>query len=302
MKIRLQDTSPACLWMQAGVVKKKQCFKEYACGDCQFDRAMTRVCRSNQEMKNQGLGKKSNFIFWEDKLKKKPLAKRPCVHHMKGHIEFKACPKAYQCIDCEFDQFFNDQFKVYTLLKPVQFDEINGFSLPMGYYFSRGHTWIKIEDNGMVRMGIDDFVCRLLGWFDTLSTPLMGKKIGLGKPAITLSRQGHEVIFTSPVNGVVTEVNAHARKSPGLISQAPYTDGWILTLYCPDLKQDLKNLFFMDRAREFMDGSVTHLYQFLQEKSQLAAADGGTIVSDVYGNLPQVSWEMLIKEFISPES
>lgn len=289
--------------MQAGVVKKKQCFTEFACAACPFDRAMARVCHSNQRLKHQGLkrvGEKAGFVFWEDKLRKKPLAKRPCIHHMKGHIDFKACPKSYQCIDCEFDQFFNDQFKVYTLLKPVQFDQVNGFSLPMGYYFSQGHTWIKIEDNGMVRMGIDDFACRLLGWFDTLSTPLMGKKLVPGKPAITLGRQGHGVVFVSPVNGVITEVNALARKSPGFISQSPYTDGWILTLYCPDLKQDLKGLLFMDRAKNFMDASVTRLYAFLQEKSQLAAADGGAIVSDIYGNLTDVSWESLLKEFILP--
>jgi len=212
---------------------------------------------------------------------------------MKGAIGFKTCPQSYHCIDCEFDQFFNDQFKVYTLLQPVQFDKISGISMPMGYYFSRGHTWIKIEDNGMVRMGIDDFACKLLGRFTSLSTPLMGKKLIQGKPAITLGRQGHKVSFQAPVNGVITEVNAHARKNPGLISETPYTDGWVLTLYCPDLKEDLKRLLFMDTAKKFTNASVTHLYGFLEEVTQLKAADGGALISDIYGNLPGVSWDKL---------
>ncbi len=301
MKDYIKEDSPACLWMQAGVVKKKKCFTQFACTFCRFDRAMTRVCRSNQAAKDQGiipLGKKANLIFWKDKLQKKPLAKRLCVHHMKGAIDFKACPKSYHCIDCEFDQYFNDQFKVYTLLQPVQFDDISGISLPVGYYFSRGHTWIKIEEDGMVRMGIDDFATRLLGPFDTLSSPLMGKKLIQGKAAITLARQGHKVSFVAPVNGVITEVNSHARKKPGLISEAPYTDGWILTLYCPDLKEELKHLLFMNSSKKFMDSAVTHLYSFLEEKTQLAAADGGALVSDLYKNLSGVSWNELVKEFI----
>jgi hypothetical protein len=176
METHKNDDAPACLWMQAGVVRQKKCFKEFDCSACRFDHSLTRVCRSNQavkEQKNSLEGKKAKFVFWKDKLRKAPLTKRPCIHHMKGAIEFKTCPKAYHCIDCEFDQYFNDQFKVYTLLQPVQFEEISGISLPMGYYFSPGHTWIKIGDNGMVRMGIDDFATRLLGRFDTLSAPLM---------------------------------------------------------------------------------------------------------------------------------
>jgi glycine cleavage system H lipoate-binding protein len=301
MKTYKKDDSPACYWMQAGVVKKKKCFKEFYCADCRFERSLIRICRSNQVLKDQKIplnGKKAGFVFWKDKLKKNPLAKRPCIHHMKGVIGFKTCPKSYHCIDCEFDQFFNDQFKVYTLLQPVQFDEISGISLPMGYYFSPGHTWIKIEDNGMVRMGIDDFVCRLLGQFDTLSAPLMGKKLIQGKPAITLTRQGHKVSFIAPVNGIVTEINTHARKTPGLIPYAPYTDGWILTLYCPDLKADLKTLLFMASSKRFMDASVTHLYGFLEEHTQLKTADGGTLISDIYGNLSGVPWDDLVKEFI----
>jgi glycine cleavage system H lipoate-binding protein len=301
MKTYKKNNSPACLWMQAGVVKEKKCFKEFDCAVCRFDRALTRVCRANQALKDQRIpvtGKTAGFVFWKDKLKKSPLAKRPCVHHMKGYIDFKTCPRTYHCMDCEFDQYFNDQFKVYTQLKPVRFDEISGISLPVGYYFSHGHTWIKIEDNGMVRMGIDDFAAKLLGRFDTLSAPLMGKKLIRGESAITLTRKGHEVSFTAPVNGIITGVNVHARKTPALVSKAPYTDGWILTLYCPDLKQDLKNLLFMASSKQFMDTSIRHLYGFLEEHTQLKAADGGTLVSDIYGNLPGISWDDLVKEFI----
>ncbi len=298
------NTLPDCFWQQAGVVKKKSCYKDFLCSTCQFDRAMNHVCRYNEEQRAKGLPprkKGSHLIFWKERLKKLPLAQRLCIHHMKGHIKYKNCPKAYHCVDCEFDQFFYDQFKVNAVLKPVDFDDIHGISLPSGFYLHPGHTWIKIEGNGMVRIGIDDFAARLFGKFDKVDTPVMGKKLSQGIPGFTLMRDGQEVSFVSPVNGIITEVNTRTKKSPGLINKEPYTDGWVFMAYCPELKKDLKNLMFMDTTKEYMEDKVTRLYDFIEEKTQLKAADGGNLVSDIYGNLgvPDKSlWDELVDEFI----
>lgn len=302
MVINNEKTTSACLWMQAGVVANKPCFKDFECNDCRFDRAMTRVCRENEEArKTQSLtGKKSDaFIFWQDKLNCQPLSRRPCIHHMKGRIDFKACTKSYHCIDCEFDQYFQDSFKVYARVEEINFDKIKGFSLPAGFYLAKNHIWIKIEGNGMVSMGIDDFAARLLGQFDDSSTPLMGKPVKRGKPVFTLGRGENNVTFISPVSGVVTEINAKAKKDPGLINQAPYTDGWLITLFCQDLKQDLKSLMFMDTASEFVDVQAKRLYGYLEEKTGLKAADGGELVRDICGSLPDVSWQELVSTFLS---
>ena len=301
METRLKEKIPACLWMQAGVVKQKKCIRDFSCTICRFDRALRKVCHENEHLQKQGAilkGKRGNLVFWTEKLKKQPLAKRPCIHHMKGHIDFKACPKTYNCIDCEFDQYFHDQFKVYTVLKPVEFNDIRGVSLPVGYYLHSGHTWAKIEDHNTVRIGIDDFASRVLGRFTAIKTPLMGKQVFQGKNAIHISRNGHKASFLSPVSGVVTQVNSKVSKRPDLINHDPYTDGWVLSLYCPNLKQDLKQLMFMDSNQRFMNREVDRLYAFLEEETQLAAADGGSLGSDLFGNLPKISRDRLLKLFI----
>ncbi len=296
-----QKKVPACLWMQAGVVKKKSCIRDFSCTTCRFERALRKICHENDDYQKQGMvlkGKRGRLVFWQEKLKKHSLAKRPCIHHMKGHIDFKACTKAYNCIDCEFDQYFHDQFKVYTVLKPVRFNDFSGVSLPVGYYLHSGHTWVKIEDHNTIRIGIDDFASRVLGKFTTLKTPLMGKQIFQGKNAIHISRNGHKASFLSPVSGVITQINSQVSKNPGLINQKPYTDGWVLSLYCPNLKQDLKQLMFMDSNKLFMNKEVDRLYAFLEEETQVMAADGGRLGSDLFGNLPGISWERLLKLFI----
>jgi len=302
MNFTISKTTSACLWMQAGVVGNKPCFKNFNCTECRFDQAMGRVCRNNQSARESGAtltGRSGAFIFWQDKLNKQPLSRRPCIHHMKGRIDFKTCPKAYHCIDCEFDQFFQDQFKVYARVEQVNFSAVRGFSLPAGYYLASGHTWIKLEGDGIVTMGIDDFAVRLLGRFDTLSAPLMGKPLARGKKAFTLGRGPHSVSFISPLSGVVTQVNPRARNYPAVITQSPYTEGWVLTLHCPDLKNEIRDLMFMDTATSYMDNSAGELYGFIEECTGLKAADGGELVPDIYANLPDVSWEELVNRFLT---
>ena len=296
-----QRTAPQCLWMQAGVVPRKYCHADYDCSACRFDRALNRVCRQNRELLDQDRtppGRKGALTFWKDRLKTKPLSRRPCIHHMKGKISFHTCPRAYHCVDCEFDQYFYDHFKVHALIQPVDFQTVSGVVLPAGYYLSAGHTWIKIEDQGMVRMGIDDFSARLLGTIDDISTPLMGEEVHQGQAGFTLFREKLPIAFSSAVSGVVTQVNPELKKHPFRVTSAPYTEGWVCMVYCPNLKKDLKQLFFMAEGVDFMAGEVRNLFTFLEEATQLKAADGGSLVKDILGNLPAEHRKRLIQTFI----
>jgi len=102
----------------------------------------------------------------------------------------------------------------------------------------------------------------------------------------------------APVSGVVTQINPRIQKHPGAISRGPYTDGWVLTLHCPDLKNEIRDLMFMETAVSFMEKSAGHLYGFIEERTGLKAADGGELVPDIYGNLPQVAWDELVNRFL----
>ena len=43
-----------CLWMQAGVVKKKECRVNYRCQICPFDRALRRAAGANISLRLEG--------------------------------------------------------------------------------------------------------------------------------------------------------------------------------------------------------------------------------------------------------
>lgn len=287
--------------MQAGVVRSKYCGSFYDCTSCRFDRAMMRAVDENRSMPEKGgsCGKKrKNIVHWIEKLQETPPSKRPCIHHMKGRIDFKNCGHDYRCANCEFDQYFYDQYSVHALVNPVDLLNVEGFRIPQGYYIHKGHAWIKIEEGSSVRIGLDDFALRLLGPLDRVEAPLTGKRMKQSDSQIVIRRGGKKANILSPVSGVVTDVNPRLREEGSLANKNPYTDGWFLRLHSENLRKELKDLFIGSETKAFMEKEVGLLYNVIEESGGLLNTDGGWLGEDIYGNLPQLGWEKLTGLFL----
>jgi len=290
-----------CLWMQTGVVRSKYCSSFYECTSCRFDRAMMRAVDENRSMSEKGdsYGKKrKEIVHWIEKLQEMPLSKRPCIHHMKGRIDFKNCSHDYRCANCEFDQYFYDQYSVHALVNPVDLLNVDGFRIPQGYYIHKGHAWIKIEEGSSVRLGLDDFALRLLGPLDHVEAPLTGKRMKQSDSQIVIRRGGKKANILSPVSGVVTDVNPRLREEGSLANKNPYTDGWFLRLHSENLRNELKDLYIGSETKAFMKKEVGLLYNVIEESGGLLNTDGGYLGEDIYGKMPQLGWERLTGLFL----
>lgn len=290
-----------CLWMQAGVVRKKLCRTNFQCEQCPFEGALKRTSEQNEKLRAMGKslkGRRAGIVYWKDRIKERPAAKRPCIHHMKGRIQFRVCNHAYQCVNCEFDQYFHDQYAVHAVVRPVHVLEIEGFAIPQGYYFHPGHTWAKLEEDRSVRVGIDDFALRLMGPQDRIESPLIGKQVIQGRADITMCRGENQAKLFSPVSGVVTAINPALRGKGRLANEDPFTEGWVMTVHANNLRQDLKQLMINQETQSFMEEEVDRLYGVIEEVAGPLAADGGTLGEDIYGSLPDLGWERLSRMFL----
>ena len=295
------ESHSPCIWMQAGVVRKKRCNLHYECTACRYDRMLQRTADANQRMRAQGAaptGKRAAIVSWRDKLKEQPLSKRPCLHHMKQRIEFRACTNEYSCSDCDFDQYFNDQFTVFATVNPVDLIEVDGFKIPQGYYLHRGHSWIKIEEENAVRVGLDEFTLRLLGPFDSIEAPLIGKTLQQGRADITLRRGNKVARLLSPVSGVVTAANIGLRQDGKVDSTDAYAEGWLVRAHSNDLRRDMKKLMIGDESTAFLRSEVEQLTAVIEEAAGPLAADGGHLGDDLYGKLPELGWNRLTSMFL----
>ncbi|MCP4693370.1 MAG: glycine cleavage system protein H [Desulfobacterales bacterium] len=289
-----------CIWSQAGVIHRKICDIAYDCPACNLDRALRRAADENRRMRERGAapkGKRGEIVFWKDKLRDLPRWKQPCIHSMKGRIDFRACTNDYSCADCEFDQYFQDQYAVHAVVTPVSVLDIQGFTAPQGYYLHPGHAWAKMEEGGAVRVGLDDFALRLLGPLNRIEAPLVGKECKQNRADIRIRRGGEEAKILSPVSGVVTDINPALREEGALANKAPYSDGWVLRVYADNIRKDLKNLMMGGETESFLGQEVDRLYEVIEETEPLAA-DGGALANDIYGNMPSLGWERLTNLFL----
>ncbi|MGD9136520.1 MAG: glycine cleavage system protein H, partial [Desulfobacterales bacterium] len=60
----------------------------------------------------------------------------------------------------------------------------------------------------------------------------------------------------------------------------------------------IKNLMIGEEASAYLDKEIDSLYDVIEEEVGPLAADGGYLGDDIYGNLPQTSWQKLTRIFL----
>jgi glycine cleavage system H lipoate-binding protein len=299
------DTSGPCIWMKAGVVKTKMCRRDFDCIGCRFDRVLRHLAEENRKRAASGSavpGRRGRIVNWADKLKGLPAHRRPCLHHLKGRIEFRACTNDYLCSNCEFDQYFQDQYAVHTVLKPVGMEDVQGIKIPQGIYLHRGHAWVGLAAGGQVRIGLDAFAARLLGPLDRIDLPLMGKPIKRGQVGIRMNRGGLNTGLVAPVSGVVTAFNPNVNGNPDALPADPYGNGWLLMVQPDNLREDLRTLQMGTEARSFIETEIDQLLQEIENQLGPLAADGGNLSDDILGQLPPTCWEEMARQFLRTDT
>jgi glycine cleavage system H lipoate-binding protein len=279
-------TATPCLWMQAGVVKFKNCDNYYDCTSCKYDRAMDQKVAKGKQ------------VSWQTAMKRLPDLDRVCRHSLTGRIEKRMCAYDYECGKCDFDQYFEDVWTVKAKSFPTEMHQVKGFDVPMGYYFHNGHAWARIESGGYIRIGLDDFALKVLGEADALDLPLIGKELDQSKVGWGLKRKHNLADVLSPVDGVIMEVNSKVRENPKLANNEPYGDGWLFMVRTPDVKDTIKKLMVDQDSLSWMNGEITQLETMIEEVAGPLAADGGYLANDIYGNLPDLGWKNLTQKFL----
>lgn len=275
-----------CIWMQAGVVARKNCNNFYDCNTCKYDLGMKMQVE------------KEKHISWQNAMRKRPGKERTCRHSLTHRIESKICGLNYNCSKCDFDQLFEEVWTTKTRSLPCEIQHVKGFDVPMDYLFHTGHTWAYIESGGYIRIGMDDFALKLLGKADVLDLPLMGKELDMGSVGWGLRRNDKLADVLSPVGGVIVAVNSKVRENPEIANQAPYGDGWLFMVHTPDVKKMIQKLMKDTDSLDWINNEVNKLEGFIEDIAGPLAADGGHLQDDIYGNLPGLGWENLTKTFL----
>jgi glycine cleavage system H lipoate-binding protein len=164
--------------------------------------------------------------------------------------------------------------EVYAGPRAQRMQRAYGFSIPEGYCFHPGHTWVMKEGGENARVGIDSFAANLLGKIDHADVVGPNRWLRQGQKLITVRAGDQSFDMVSPIEGVVTAINKDAIEDPGMIAHDPYQKGWIAIVKSPDLATNQKNLMQGGMVAPWLQNSVTRLNAMVPQLSATMAADG----------------------------
>ena len=106
---------------------------------------------------------------------------------------------------------------------PIPFDlQLEKVALPGGLFFHQGHTWAKLDTSGNVKVGLDDFVQKIIGRIDGIKPKKVGDSISQGEKIFTIKQGKRKAEFNSPVDGVIDSINEQIVSNPKGIKENSY--------------------------------------------------------------------------------
>ena len=116
------------------------------------------------------------------------------------------------------------------------------FNVPAGIFISRNHTWVNVEMNGTARVGIDDFVRKIISKIDAVELPKPNKQIKKGEMLFSIRHDSRTINISSPISGRITLANTEHIEHPELIGLIPFELSWMCCIEPSNLAEELHSL------------------------------------------------------------
>lgn len=193
--------------------------------------------------------------------------------------------------------------KVHISHMPTSSDYIKGeFSIPGGVFISKNHTWLNINQEGIGKIGIDDFAKKLIGKIDSIEMPNLGMNVKTGQPLFTIKQGYRTVTFNSPVSGKVSQVNTLIKENLSALDRTPYERNWICALDTENIDSELNDMCIGKSAVNFYQEDLEKFQNLLNDLLKTEKKEGEYLETDqIYiGQLEKLNdanWQKIVAEF-----
>ncbi len=175
--------------------------------------------------------------------------------------------------------------------------------VPDGIFFAPSHTWLNLYPSGTLRLGIDDFIARLVGRPEIILLKNAGDQVAKGEPIILLKEHDRLLTVRSPLSGEILEVNDELPRNPSYLRERLFGDGWGYAIR-PVSMCDLKEMMLGSESRSWVRdefGRLRNYFASLNTNGQLQPAylqDGGAPAPGVLGTMDERAWRGFEQEFL----
>jgi glycine cleavage system H protein len=134
--------------------------------------------------------------------------------------------------------------------------KIGEYDFPDELYYHKEHAWVRIESDGTVIVGMNDFYQKSAGDTTYVDLPFEGDEIEQGETVGKIQSAKWVGKFVSPVSGEILEVNEDLEDDCMMINKSPYDQGWIMKVQPSDISKDLKNLYHKNDVESWIKKEI----------------------------------------------
>lgn len=190
---------------------------------------------------------------------------------------------------------------------PLHIFNEESVSIPMGIYFDKTHTWAFMEKNGMVKVGIDDFLMHITGSVNKLKMKTPGERVQKGDAVLSINQNGKQLTIYSPISGTIKTQNNQLTEDSSLLNSSPFNEGWVYMIEPTNWLRETQYMFMADKYKEWVKNEFTRVKDFLASISQInnlelspiILQDGGELKDKVLEDFGPEVWEEFQTKFIN---
>lgn len=193
--------------------------------------------------------------------------------------------------------------------EPVPLLRADNIRIPLGLFFDRSHTWAYLERDGLVKIGIDDFLQHITGPLTGVKMKNKGETVIKGDPVLTIIQNGKQLTLNSPVSGTIRDQNIRLSSDSSLINTSPFNDGWIYRIEPLNWLKEIRFFIMGEGYTEWLKNEFTRLKEFLNTSVGNTEGiyipvlqDGGELKDCILENLGPEVWEEFQMNFIDVSS
>lgn len=222
-----------------------------------------------------------------------------CVWMQAGVVDYKLCDRNYDCDHCPFDEALHTRSNQQPLPANRDHSEstvVQGCRVEPDLFYHPDHSWARIEEDGMVRAGLDDFGQRILGRAYSVSLPALGTRVQPESGCLRLTHQSGFSALAAPAAGHVREINSKLLQRPALISRDPYGQGWLMLIEPDDLKAGLRRMMYGQKVRDWLEHEIEKLHSLISDGPS-TLNDGGWLTREFMSELTNAQRTRVIDSF-----
>jgi glycine cleavage system H protein len=172
------------------------------------------------------------------------------------------------------------------------------FHMPADVFFHPGHAWARLEDSGVMTLGLDDFAQQLVGPVSAVNLPHVGAALNAGTRAWSIEADTKRIDMLAPVTGTVIAVNDALNGRPGLVNDDPYGAGWLARVRVPRPSKAARALMAGQTVRTWMDRVASDLTASFTPELGQVCQDGGVPIHGFARGISEEHWDDVARKFL----